>query len=119
MTGNMVNKWFTKLGAPPKVTVHKLRHVRGTRLFNELVSANEKKIFGGTTKTEAQSLEILKKLATQVGKLLGHVRGVGGGQTATGATAITNYIDPAVQAQFFDRLGVRYPKYLDKLMSSS
>jgi integrase len=119
MTGNMVNKWFTKLGAPPKVTVHKLRHVRGTRLFNELVSANEKKIFGGTPKTEAQSLEILKKLATQVGKLLGHVRGVGGGQTATGATAITNYIDPAVQAQFFDRLGVRYPKYLDKLMSSS
>jgi hypothetical protein len=119
MTGTMINKWFTKLGAPPGVTVHKLRHVRGTRLFNELVASGEKKLFEGRAKTEVQALDLMKKLATQVGKLLGHVRGVGDSQEATGATAIANYIDPMAQARFFDRMGVRYPKYLDKLMSSA
>lgn len=116
MTGTLVNKVFLAYGAPAGITVHKIRHVRGTRLFKEILAQQGPKFFKGEQKTEAQALALLKGLATEVGELLGHVRGVGESSTPTGATALANYIDPAAQARFFDKFKVRYPKYLDKLL---
>lgn len=113
MTGNLVNRYFQKLGSP--VTVHKLRHVRGTRLFNELVKANEDKIFNNKKPlSEAQALKVFKQLASKVGGMLGHVRGVGAQQKVTPATAIANYISPASMVEFFTRLGQRPPKFLSR-----
>lgn len=117
ITSNMVNRLFQQLGA--KTTVHKLRHVRGTRLFNQLVEANKDKIFN-TKKplTEAQAISIFKKIATKVGELLGHVRGVGENQKVTPATAVKNYISPGAMLQFFNDLGQRPPKILQGLSAT-
>lgn len=115
MTGALVNRYFQKLGSP--VTVHKLRHVRGTRLFNELLAANEDKIFNAKKPlSEAQAVALFKKLATQVGEMLGHVRGVGQQQKVTPSTAIKSYLDPMVMIGFFEKLGYRPPKGLKELI---
>lgn len=114
MTGGLINKVFGRLGA--KATVHKLRHVRGTRLFNELVDHNKAKIFNEKKPlSEAQAVALFKQLATKVGELLGHVRGVGSQQKVTPMTAIANYIDPGAMRTFFSKLGHRPPKFVDKL----
>jgi DNA topoisomerase IB len=111
MTGGIINKVFQRLGA--KATVHKLRHVRGTRLFNELVEHNKAKIFNEKKPlTEAQAVAMFKQLATKVGELLGHVRGVGASQKVTPSTAVKNYIDPGAMKSFFTNLGFRPPKLL-------
>lgn len=113
MTGAMVNKFFVKLGSP--VTVHKLRHVRGTRLFNELIEKNSAKLFNADKPlTEAQALAAFKSIATSVGQLLGHVKGVGAQQKVTPATAIGNYIAPMAMMAYFEKLGYRPPKFLSK-----
>lgn len=113
MTGALVNKWFKKLGS--EVTVHKLRHVRGTQLFNQLLEENANKIFNKEKPlTEAQANQVFKQLATRVGEMLGHVKGIGKQQKVTPATAIANYIDPGVMKTYFTKLGFRLPKYLAK-----
>lgn len=115
VTGGEVNRWFQTLGAP--VTVHKLRHVRGTELFQQLLDANEDKIFGRKTPlTQAQADEMFKQLAVKVGAMLGHVRGVGEGQKVTPMTAVQNYISPELMIGFYDRLGLRPPKFLSKFV---
>lgn len=117
MTGNMVNKWFAKLGAPEGVTVHKLRHTRGTQIFNAAMEENADAIFNSKKPlTQAQADTWFKKLATEVGQQLGHVRGVGKQQKVTPSTAIANYIDPTAMVGFYVRLGLRPPKFLAKFL---
>lgn len=117
MTGNLVNKWFAKMGAPEGVTVHKLRHVQGSRIFEKLLLENADKIFK-TDKplSQAQADKVLKTLATQVGVQLGHVRGIGKQQKATPSTAIANYIDPNLMVGLYVRLGLRPPRMLAKFL---
>jgi len=117
MTGNMINQAFKSLGSP--VTVHKLRHVRGSRLFKELLDQNEAKLFN-TKKplTQAQADATVKQLATKVGELLGHVRGIGAQQKITPGTALQNYIDPVLLIGFYEKLALRVPKFLQKLAAS-
>lgn len=113
LSGGQINKWFQKLGSP--VTVHKLRHVKGTSLFNQLLAANEAKIFGRSKPlTQAEADAMLRALATKVGALLGHVRGVGQTQKATGSTAIANYISPEAMLGYYERLNLRVPRFLLK-----
>ena len=115
MTAKLVNLWFKKLGS--EVTVHKLRHVKGTELFKQLMLENESKIFNKKPSlTEAQYNLVFKKLATKVGAMLGHVRGVGKQQKVTPSTAIANYIDPGIMIDYFNRANCRMPKYLQKFV---
>ncbi len=115
MTAKLVNLWFKKLGS--EVTVHKLRHVKGTELFKQLLLENESKIFNKKPPlTEAQYNLVFKKLATKVGAMLGHVRGVGKQQKVTPSTAIANYIDPGIMIDYFNRANCRMPKYLQKFV---
>ena len=117
MTGNLVNKWFHTLGAPEDITVHKLRHVRGSRLFSQLLEANASKLFDPKKPmTQAQADAALKELATKVGTMLGHVRGIGTEQKATPMTAIANYIEPALMINYYEKLGLRVPKFIQKLV---
>lgn len=109
MTAQLVNKWFRKCGA--SVTVHKLRHVRGTELFKALLEENKAKIFDRKTPmSQKEADSALKALATKVGALLGHVRGVGDNQKVTGGTALSAYIDPMVVLDYYDRLKLRPPR---------
>jgi hypothetical protein len=115
MTSNLVNKWFKKLGSP--ATVHKMRHIKGTDIFDAILKKNEKKIFGTTPPlTQGLADKMLKQIAEAVGKALGHVRGVGKQQKVTGATALASYIDPKSIVSFYTRLNLRVPEaYTDQV----
>ena len=109
MTAQLVNKWFKRSGA--SVTVHKLRHVKGTEVFKQLLEENKAKIFERKNPlTQAEADKMLKILATKVGGILGHVRGVGEGQKVTGATALQAYISPDVIRDYYSRLNLRPPR---------
>lgn len=111
VNGNLVNQLFHQCGAPAEVTVHKLRTTRGTAVFTQLMEAAlEKK----TPKTDKEAMDLFKKIAEGVGKVLNHVRTGAGGTKVTGATAIQAYIDPTAQIAFFEGLGLRPPKFLEK-----
>jgi DNA topoisomerase IB len=115
MTGQLVNKWFRRSGVA--VTVHKLRHVKGTALFKELLAENNAKIFERKVPmTQGEADAMLKAMATKVGAILGHVRGVGEGQKVTGGTALAAYIDPSVVIDYYQRLNLRPPRAFAKLM---
>ena len=107
-----VNAYFRSLGAT--VTVHKIRHMQGTKIAQEVL---EKSPFGKTRKnfSQAEVETWYKKSMLDVGKRLSHVTGVGSTEKTTPMTAIKNYIDPAMQAEFFANLGLRTPKFLPKL----
>lgn len=113
-----VNNHFRRSGAPPEVTVHKIRHVKGTVLFKKVLAQNEDKIFNPKKPlTQAQADQMLMKVATMVGQMLGHVRGVGAQEKPTGATALANYIDPGVVLEYYERLNLRLPRALAKKLS--
>ena len=111
VNANLVNQLFHQCGAPAEVTVHKLRTTRGTKVFTDLMEAALAK---KPPKTEKEAMDLFKKLAEGVGKVLNHVRTGAGGTKVTGATAIQAYIDPTVQVAFFEGLGLRVPKFLEK-----
>lgn len=112
---SFTNKVFRAFGAPEGVTVHKLRTVRGTHLFRELVDADAKK---RPPATEKEAMLRWKDMTEEVGKLLNHKRGVGGDtEKFTGMTAAGSYIDSGVQLALFERWGYRAPAILEKLFS--
>lgn len=115
VTGNVVNKWFKALGAPEDVTVHKIRHVRGNRLFLEQLEVNKELIDNlDNPMSQAEADKLLKEMATQVGTLLGHVRGVGKTQKVTPMTAIANYISTELMVGYYNKLNLRIPSFLRK-----
>jgi hypothetical protein len=112
----MINDWFHKLGIPQGVTVHKLRHVQGSRLFRELMDQNAKTLFERKVPlTQTQGNQAFVKLAEKVGQLLGHIKTAGGQAKVTGMTALKSYIDPEAQLEFWSRANLRPPKYLEKM----
>jgi hypothetical protein len=105
------NAYFKELGAPAGTTVHKLRTLRGTHLFSELMEKAMEK----PPKDERAALAMLTKMGEQVGKLLNHIRTMAsGGTKVTGTTALANYVDPSIQIMFFRQLGFRIPRFLEK-----
>ncbi len=111
ITAAQVNMMFRSCGAPEGVTVHKLRTVRGTAVFTDLMNQQLEK---RKPKDIKQAMDIFKKLAEQVGKVLNHVRNTAGGSKVTGATALQAYIDPTIQLEFWYACGFRVPKFLEK-----
>ncbi len=109
--GGNVNGYFKSLGAGD-VRIHKLRTLKGTSLFADLVG----KVFesGKLPKDEKSALRIFNKMAEVVGKQLNHIKSGANGTKVTGTTALSNYIDPTVQISYFRQLGFRIPKYLEK-----
>jgi hypothetical protein len=108
----MVNKFFSKLGAG-NVTVHKLRTLRGTIIFQEEMKKLKLETKKGKT-SEAQAKKLFIEIAEKVGEQLGHVRTMKGQQKVTGMTAIGSYIDPQPMLEFWQKLGLRPPKFLAK-----
>ncbi|QRE00241.1 hypothetical protein [Burkholderia phage BCSR5] len=104
-----VNAYFKALGAGD-VTVHKLRTLRGTRLFQEL--SQKYHDTGKRPRNDKEALAILNKMAMEVGKALNHVRNTAAGTKVTGATALANYIDPTCVVELFRSWDLRPPKFL-------
>lgn len=108
--GGFVNSYFKSLGAG-EATVHKIRTYHGTKLFQEMLNAQDGK---RQPKNEKEAMALLKKMAEVVGKKLNHVRRGASGTKVTGTTALAAYIDPVLQVFFFQNLGLRLPKFLEK-----
>jgi hypothetical protein len=110
-----VNAAFRTFGAPSDVAVHKLRTVRGTFLFEQLVELDRQK--RRPPANEKDAIKRYKEMTEKVGKLLNHKRGVGSSnETFTGTTAALSYIDGGAQADLFKVWGFRVPKHLEKLV---
>lgn len=111
VTPAQVNQMFKACGAPADTTVHKLRTLKGSTLFK---AAMDEQFEKRKPKDEKQAMALFKALAEKVGKALNHVRNGAGGTKVTGATALQAYIDPMVQLEYWNTLGFRVPKFLEK-----
>lgn len=111
----VVNQVFNHCtGGLEGVTVHKLRTVKGTELFQQYLDTLYVK---KPRLTQPQVLEHLKKAASIVGKQLNHVRrSAEGAVTVQPMTSLKNYIDPRVQVELFMHYGCPIPAYLEKLL---
>lgn len=112
----VVTQVFRKVVGHPKITIHKIRTLRATVLFSELmedfISKNK-----GKEVPPATVVSQWKEMATQVGKELNHVRtSADGEQKVTHATALAAYIDVSAQQKLFDAFNVPYPPSLLKAL---
>lgn len=107
ITGQFVNAYFRALGSP--VTIHKLRTFKGSLMAKELLANPPKNLKGSTP---GAATEWLKKQLLQVGKQLGHLNG----NKPTAMTALKSYIFPDVLQGFYDRVGVRPPPLIEKII---
>lgn len=116
LTSAIINSYFRACGAPEGVTVHKLRTIQGTKIFSELM---EQSLAKKKPKTEKEAMVLFTKMAEAVGKKLNHVRTTAaGGTKVTGATALASYVDPSVQIMYWETVGFRIPKFLEKYSQS-
>jgi Eukaryotic DNA topoisomerase I, catalytic core len=118
MTPALANAVFHRMGAPKGITVHKIRTYHGTLLFRtiaEKIYAKHKSL------NSKEALQFLKVAGEAVGKKLNHVRtSTDGTTTTTSATAISSYIDPEAQVEFFQHYNLPLPKHLEgQLIQSS
>lgn len=107
-----VNRLFKTYGAGD-ATVHKLRTLRATRIFTEAAEELSKK--GKKLTNPKDVMDAFKKIATECGKALNHIRtGTDGSTKVTPMTAIQSYIDVSAQIKFFQSYGVPLPGFLQK-----
>ncbi len=96
---------------------HKIRTLRGTLLATQLLNEAADSVLKKRTIDQKVVDAAFKAALTQVGSLLGHVRGVGTNQKVTWATAAASYVDPPVQRDFYAKFadkGIRLPSFLSK-----
>lgn len=107
--------YFKTVCSVPGATIHKIRHLRGTRLMEEQLPGLTEKLLKSRTLSQAMVDSAVKSAAEAVGDLLGHRRGVGEAQKITPLTALKSYIDPSLLNDFYDSLqerNIRRPKWL-------
>ena len=107
--------YFKKICPIAEATPHKIRHLRGTRLADEMLPPLQAKLLKKRNLSQAMVNEEFKNAVTKIGKILGHVRGVKTEAKATWSTAVNAYIDPSVVLDFyagFADMGIRVPKFL-------
>lgn len=110
--GTPVNSYLKSIGVPAGITIHKFRHLAGTRLATQILKTSPFK--KSQHPTQASVEKWIKEEMKQVGELLHHRVGAGDAQKLTGMTAINAYISPQVLKEFFDNLGLRVPKWIPK-----
>ncbi len=98
-----VANYFKSLGA--KATLHTIRHMLGTKLAREILKGSPLK--KGTV-TQSAAEKWYKEALIKVGEALSHTTG----SKPTSITAIKSYISPTLQIEFFKKLGLRTPAWL-------
>lgn len=88
---------------------HKFRHVRGTELFEQLIS--KPPFAKGKKPTTKEVTDFFKETATKVGAILGHKNSA---DEDTATTAIRYYINAEPMAEYFESQGVRPPKVVEE-----
>lgn len=110
--------YFRQVSGVPEATPHKLRHLRGTRLATSELEETKAALLKRKTITQTLVDTAFKAALTTVGKLLGHVKGIGVAQVAVWSTAAKNYVEPSVMTDFYESFlsyGVRVPAFLLKI----
>lgn len=96
---------------PSGFSVHNIRTYHGTKIFE----VELEKIFKKYPKLDRKAAKgVIESMAKIVGTKLNHVRRGVEGEEITGATALSNYIDPRMQAKFYEHYGVPIPAALAK-----
>ena len=113
LRGQIVNAYLKTLGVPEGVTIHKFRHLAGTKLALAILKKSPFKKSQQPTQTNVEKW--IKEEMKQVGEMLHHRTGSGENQKTTGMTAINAYIAPEVLHEFFNDLGLRVPKWVPKV----
>lgn len=104
-----VNNYLRSLGVPTKFTIHKFRHLAGTRMFIDIVKGSPFR--KGQPDTTQSAVEKWYKLAMiPLGEALHHRTG----EKVTSSTALNSYVDVGFQRDFFKDLGLREPNFLAK-----
>ena len=87
VSGRDINAHLRQLGAPPKATIHKFRHLKGVQMMNKIIESHP---FKDKPATSLQVKRWLQKEAESIGEQLGHFAG----EKITGTTALKNYVSP-------------------------
>lgn len=107
LTAQSANAYMKTLGFPAGFTIHKFRHLAGTKMYLDIVKTSPFK--KGDPKTSQSAVEKwYKEAMVPIGKALHHRTG----EKVTGMTAIGAYISLEPQRDFFKRLGLREPTFL-------
>ena len=107
VTAGEANRYMKGLGFPTGFTIHKFRHLAGTKMFREIVEAAPFKK-GSPKTTQAAVEKWYRQAMIPIGKALHHRTG----ERVTGMTAVGAYISLNPQRDFFTDLGLREPKFL-------
>ena len=99
-----VNRYLRTKGI--SVSAHKFRHLAGTKLAKEILSKSPFKKGAGASQAAVEKW--VKTELVAVGNMLHHQTGT----KPTSSTAIAAYIDPSLIKGFFNRLGLRTPKWV-------
>ncbi len=114
VTSVKINNYLRNdLGMGAKVTIHKFRTARGTHMASKLLKQNPFK--KGSNPTQKEVMDWLKATLEPVANELGHFSK----EKLTVTTAIQNYIDPTVMADFFRQIGIRPPNAIQKAIDAA
>ncbi len=109
ITANDANRYMKELGFPTEFTIHKFRHLAGTKMFYDIVKdAPFKKGQAGMTQSAVEKW--YRNAMIPIGEALHHRNG----EKVTGMTAVGAYISLEPQRDFFKDLGLREPNFLAK-----
>ena len=115
---NRLRQYFRLVTGEPDATPHDLRHLRGTRLALTNLTLASERLAKRKNITQSMVDVAFKDALTEVGRILGHVKGVGAEQKAVWSTAAKNYVAVTVMVDFYAKylpLGIRTPAFLAKL----
>lgn len=112
LTPHLFTQYLRTSGYP--YGIHKLRHVRGTALVEDMLAKNTFKPSAAaktnlTKKQKEAETFIIDKVISPATKLLGHRAA---GDKLLWRTTVRSYIDPTVLINFFDSNGLRKPSWL-------
>lgn len=108
-----VTRYMKALGFPNGFTVHKFRTVRATKMTADILKKSPFKKGGDWTEREVN--QWVEEQLIAVGMELGHTSG----DKVTTSTAIGSYIEPAILAEFYTKLGIRPPAKIQKAIDAS
>lgn len=110
INGQAVNAYLRSKGL--HVTIHKFRHVAGTKMANEILArAPFKK---AEHPSQASVDKWIKEEFKEIGTALHHRSGSGDAQKVVSSTAIAAYVDPQVLRSYYTGLGLRTPTWVPK-----
>lgn len=108
--------YFRAVSGVPDASPHKLRHLRGTRLARTELDMASSALLSKRKQPDQRAVDAaFKDAVTTVGRLLGHVKGIGSAQTTVWTTAAKNYVELNTMTDYYERFkayGVRIPTWL-------